>query len=182
MDGQLSLKSYLDALDSCYSAYQAKKPSLQRPQIANWSTALLPMILTTQGLTISRSTTSITSCSILGHASLYPKPTLVRSTTTILPSPHIRIQFGPRGILKAPRDQSFADKAVEKLSMNLAKQRFEQRVQPRLQLPTLCGNMYRTSVYGALISLICDVDGWIHVAGQADRNVQLRGRISSFFL
>lgn len=72
---------------------------------------------------------------------------------------HPEFNSVPAEILKVPRDQSFADKAVEKLFMNLAKQRFEQRVQPSLQLPTLCGNMYCASAYGALISLICGVDG-----------------------
>ena len=72
---------------------------------------------------------------------------------------HLEFNSVPAEILKVPRDQSFADKAVEKLFMNLAKQRFEQRVQPSLQLPKLCGNMYCASVYGALISLICGVDG-----------------------
>ena len=42
--------------------------------------------------------------------------------------------------------------------MALAKKRFAARVQPSIQLPTMCGNMYCGSVYASLCSLLANVD------------------------
>jgi hydroxymethylglutaryl-CoA synthase len=42
--------------------------------------------------------------------------------------------------------------------MALAKKRFNARVQPSIQVPTMCGNMYCGSVYASLCSLIANVD------------------------
>jgi hydroxymethylglutaryl-CoA synthase len=52
---------------------------------------------------------------------------------------------------------SLTDKTVEKTFMGLAKKRFAERVQPSIQVPTMCGNMYCGSVYGGLVSLISNV-------------------------
>lgn len=37
------------------------------------------------------------------------------------------------------------------------KKRFASRVQPAIQVPTMCGNMYSGSVWGGLISLLSNV-------------------------
>jgi len=42
--------------------------------------------------------------------------------------------------------------------MGLTKKRFNERVQPSIQVPTQCGNMYCGSVYAGLASLISHVD------------------------
>jgi hydroxymethylglutaryl-CoA synthase len=52
---------------------------------------------------------------------------------------------------------SLTDKLVEKTFMGLTKKRFAERVQPAIEVPTLCGNMYCGSVWGGLVSLICNV-------------------------
>jgi hydroxymethylglutaryl-CoA synthase len=52
---------------------------------------------------------------------------------------------------------SVTDKTVEKTFMGLAKKRFASRVQPSIQVPTQCGNMYCGSVYGSLCSLIANI-------------------------
>jgi len=51
-------------------------------------------------------------------------------------------------------DKSLTDKGVEKAFMALTKKRFAERVQPSIQVPTMCGNMYCGSVWGGLASLI----------------------------
>ncbi|KMU85042.1 hydroxymethylglutaryl-CoA synthase, variant [Coccidioides immitis H538.4] len=40
--------------------------------------------------------------------------------------------------------------------MALTKKRFTERVQPSIQVATMCGNMYCASVYGGLASLLCN--------------------------
>jgi hydroxymethylglutaryl-CoA synthase len=54
--------------------------------------------------------------------------------------------------------KSLSDKVVEKTFMGLSKKRFNQRVQPSIEIPTMCGNMYCASVYGGLVSLLSNVD------------------------
>ncbi|GAM39947.1 3-hydroxy-3-methylglutaryl-CoA synthase [Talaromyces pinophilus] len=52
---------------------------------------------------------------------------------------------------------SLTDKVVEKTFMGLSKKRFNERVQPTIEVATQCGNMYTASVYGGLVSLISNV-------------------------
>ncbi|KAK0629187.1 hydroxymethylglutaryl-coenzyme A synthase C terminal-domain-containing protein [Bombardia bombarda] len=54
--------------------------------------------------------------------------------------------------------KSLTDKVVEKTFMTLTKKRFQERVNPAIQVATLCGNMYCASVWGGLASLISFVD------------------------
>ena len=55
-------------------------------------------------------------------------------------------------------DQSLTDKVIEKTFMTMTKKRFAERVNPAIQVATLCGNMYCASVWGGLASLIGHVD------------------------
>ncbi|UNI18141.1 Hydroxymethylglutaryl-CoA synthase [Purpureocillium takamizusanense] len=55
-------------------------------------------------------------------------------------------------------EKSLTDKVVEKTFMGLTKKRFQERVNPSIQVATLCGNMYCASVWGGLASLLSYVD------------------------
>ncbi|KAH6900591.1 hydroxymethylglutaryl-coenzyme A synthase C terminal-domain-containing protein [Thelonectria olida] len=55
-------------------------------------------------------------------------------------------------------EKSLTDKALEKTFMGLTKKRFQERVNPAIQVATLCGNMYCGSVWGGLASLVSIVD------------------------
>ncbi|KAK3177709.1 3-hydroxy-3-methylglutaryl coenzyme A synthase [Lecanicillium sp. MT-2017a] len=55
-------------------------------------------------------------------------------------------------------EKSLTDKVVEKTFMGLTKKRFQERVDPAIQVATLCGNMYCASVWGGLASLLAFVD------------------------
>jgi len=63
----------------------------------------------------------------------------------------------PAELKDMPREQTITDKTVEKTFMGLAKKRFAARVQPSIEVPTMCGNMYCGSVYGSLCSLLANV-------------------------
>ncbi|KAL8724797.1 MAG: hypothetical protein Q9181_006667 [Wetmoreana brouardii] len=62
-------------------------------------------------------------------------------------------------LLTLPHQASLTDKTLEKTFLALSKERFQTRVQPSVNVPTMCGNMYCAGVYGALISLLCDSEG-----------------------
>jgi hydroxymethylglutaryl-CoA synthase len=64
----------------------------------------------------------------------------------------------PESIKDIDYSSSLADKSVEKFFMELSKKRFQARVQPSIELPTMCGNMYCASVYSSLCSIITNVD------------------------
>ena len=51
-------------------------------------------------------------------------------------------------------EKSLTDKVVEKTFLGLTKKRFQERVNPGLQVATNCGNMYCASVWGGLASLV----------------------------
>ena len=55
-------------------------------------------------------------------------------------------------------EKSLTDKVVEKTFMALTKKRFQERVNPGIQVATNCGNMYCASVWGGLASLISHID------------------------
>jgi hydroxymethylglutaryl-CoA synthase len=52
---------------------------------------------------------------------------------------------------------SLKDKSLEKLFIELSRERFAQRVQPSLTCPTMCGNMYTATLYSGLVSLLSNV-------------------------
>ncbi|RDA92426.1 hypothetical protein CP533_4700 [Ophiocordyceps camponoti-saundersi (nom. inval.)] len=56
-------------------------------------------------------------------------------------------------------EKSLTDKVVEKTFMALTKKRFQERVNPAIQVATMCGNMYCASVWGGLVSLLSFADG-----------------------
>jgi hydroxymethylglutaryl-CoA synthase len=64
----------------------------------------------------------------------------------------------PAEIKDLSYEASVSDRTVEKTFMALAKKRFAARVQPSIQVPTMCGNMYCGSVYASLCSLLANVD------------------------
>ncbi|UKZ79243.1 hypothetical protein TrVFT333_006993 [Trichoderma virens FT-333] len=55
-------------------------------------------------------------------------------------------------------EKSLTDKGLEKAFMTLTKKRYQERVNPAIQVATLCGNMYCASVWGGLASLLSFTD------------------------
>lgn len=64
----------------------------------------------------------------------------------------------PKEVRDVAYEKSLTDKGVEKAFMALTKKRFQERVNPAIQVATLCGNMYCASVWGGLASLISHVE------------------------
>ncbi|EOD53184.1 putative hydroxymethylglutaryl- synthase protein [Neofusicoccum parvum UCRNP2] len=143
VDGQYSIQCYTEAVDACYKTYNARKAAL----------------------TQSRSTTEGTALDFFDYMAFHaPTCKLVeKSYARLLYNDYVADPDNPR-FASVPAElrglgfwESLKNKAVEKAFVALAKEKFTARVQPALTVPTLCGNMYTASVYGALIGLLCSV-------------------------
>lgn len=156
VDGHFSVNCYTQAVDACYKAYNARESSLQKA--------------TTNGhvngnSTHSESENTNTPLDRFDHI-VFHSPTcklVAKSYARMLyndyaasPS-HPAFESVPAEIRDLSYEQSLSDKSVEKSFMALSKKRFQQRIQPGIQVPTMCGNMYCASVYGGLVSLLSNV-------------------------
>ncbi|KAH7151743.1 hydroxymethylglutaryl-coenzyme A synthase C terminal-domain-containing protein [Dactylonectria estremocensis] len=148
VDGHYSLTCYTKALDASYRAY-CKREAKQSTNGA------------TNGTDPSK--TSLDRFDYLAfHA---PTCKLVqKSYARLLYHDYLANADSPAFAEVAPElrdmdyEKSLTDKAVEKTFMGLTKKRFQERVNPAIQVATLCGNMYCGSVWGGLASLISIVD------------------------
>ena len=155
VDGQFSLKCYTEAVDRCYKAYNAREEAL-KPKM--------------NGAAINGNGV---------HHTEDPKAPLDRfdymafhaPTCKLVSKSYARLLYND--FLSDPTHSLFAevapelrdieyqvsltDKVVEKTFMGLTKKRFAERVQPAMQVATMCGNMYCGSVYGGLVGLICNI-------------------------
>ncbi len=87
----------------------------------------------------------------------------------------------PAELRELDYDKSLSDKTVEKVFMGLTKKRFQERVQPSIQVPTMCGNMYCASVYSGLVGLLSNVDAAQLVGKRIGVFSYGSGLASSFF-
>lgn len=151
VDGHFSLRCYTEAVDACYKAYNAREETLKSQQNGN----------STNGQAESKDTPLDRFDYMAFHA---PTCKLVsKSYARMLYNDYLVNPSNPifADVPAELRDldytTSVTDKAVEKTFMGLAKKRFGARVQPSIQVPTQCGNMYCGSVYGSLASLLANI-------------------------
>lgn len=153
IDGAYSVRCYTEAVDACYKAYNTREASLQKNGLANGVHEL--------------SSTPPTPLDRFDHV-LFHSPTcklVAKSYARMLYNDYRENPSNPlfESVPKEIRDldyqTSISDKMVEKTFLGLTKKTFQTRVQPSIQVPTMCGNMYCASVYGALVSLLANVPG-----------------------
>lgn len=152
VDGQGSLKCYTEAVDASYKAYGAREQQL-KGKVQN-------------GVNGSESEDQTKTPLDRFDYLLYHAPTckLVQKSygrmlyNDYLANPtHPAFADVPPELRDLDYAKSLSDKTVEKTFMGLTKKRFSERVQPSLDLPTLCGNMYTATVYAGLASLLSNV-------------------------
>ncbi|KAL9099162.1 MAG: hypothetical protein Q9163_005298 [Psora crenata] len=151
VDGHYSVSCYTRALDACYNAYNEREQTLQSKGLTN-------------GVHECSSDIS-TPLDRFDHV-LFHSPTcklVAKSYGRLLYNDYRATPESP-AFEPVPKEMgnlsyeaSLTDKNVEKTFMNLSKKRFQARVQPSIQVPTMCGNMYCASVYGSLVSLLSNV-------------------------
>ena len=151
VDGQLSIKCYTEAVDRCYKAYNEREAALQDRGMSN-------------GIHKPEASPSV-PLDRFDYA-VFHAPTcklVAKSYGRLLYNDFLanplnpEFESVPQEIKDLSYDASLSDKNVEKIFMGLTKKKFQSRVQPSIQLPTMCGNMYTASVYGALCALIGNV-------------------------
>lgn len=158
VDGQFSLRCYTEAVDACYKAYNSREQALKSR--ANGAA--------TNGHANGNGVHEETEKSPLDRFDYmaFHAPTcklVSKSYARLLYNDFLEDPTHPQFKEVAPelRDldyqASLTDKTVEKTFMALTKKRFAERVQPAIQVATMCGNMYCGSVYGGLVGLISNV-------------------------
>lgn len=156
VDGHYSVNCYTEALDAAYRAYSKREAALsgQTNGHTNGNGAAPETVLTK---------TPLDRFDYLAfHA---PTCKLVqKSYARLLYHDYLANPESPAFADVPPevRDmdykKSLTDKVVEKTFMALTKKRFQERVNPAIQVATLCGNMYCASVWGGLASLVSHID------------------------
>lgn len=151
VDGPYSVKCYTEAVDACYRAYNDRESVLQNQGLAN-------------GIhkADDSSTTPLDRFDhVLFHAptcKLVAKSYARMLYNDYLASPnHPAFESVPAEVRDISYEPSLTDKTVEKTFMGLSKKKFQARVQPGIEVPTMCGNMYTASVYGSLCALLSNV-------------------------
>ncbi|KAK3679323.1 3-hydroxy-3-methylglutaryl coenzyme A synthase [Recurvomyces mirabilis] len=150
VDGHFSIKCYSEAVDACYKAYNAREMKLKSQTNGH-----------ANGVHAEPETPLDRFDYMCFHA---PTCKLVsKSYGRLLYNDYLNdpsnelFKDVPAEIKDITYDQSITDKTVEKTFVGLSKKRFAQRVQPGIEVPTMCGNMYCASVYSSLISLISNI-------------------------
>ncbi|KAF6225811.1 hypothetical protein HO133_009813 [Letharia lupina] len=147
VDGHFSVSCYTEAVDACYKAYNEREASLQKSGIANG---------------VHNTPEDVTPLDRFDHV-LFHSPTckLVAKSYARLLYNDYRVnpenptfESVPKELRDLSYEESLTDKTVEKTFMALSKKKFQTRVQPGVQVPTMCGNMYCASVYGSLVALL----------------------------
>jgi hydroxymethylglutaryl-CoA synthase len=157
VDGHFSIKCYTEAVDACYKAYNKREETLQKLAL-NGSAHT-----NGNGVHAADSKTGIDRFDYMSfHA---PTCKLVsKSYARMLYNDYLSDPTNPvfadvpAEIHDLDYEKSLSDKVVEKTFLGLAKKRFNERVQPSIEVPTMCGNMYCASVWGGLVSLVANID------------------------
>lgn len=151
VDGHFSVTCYTEAVDACYQAYNAREASLQKTGAVNG--------------VHHTAADAATPLDRFDHV-LFHSPTcklVAKSYARMLYNDYRAdpnnpaFEAVPKELRGMDYETSLSDKTVEKTFMTLSKKHFQARVQPSIQVPTMCGNMYCASVYGSLVSLLSNV-------------------------
>jgi hydroxymethylglutaryl-CoA synthase len=156
VDGQFSLRCYTEAVDACYKAYNAREQTLKSQAKTNGHV---------NGNGVHEEDTQKAPLDRFDYMAFHaPTCKLVsKSYARMLYNDYLadpsHPQFKEVGLELRDIDYqaSLTDKNVEKTFMALTKKRFAERVQPAIQVATMCGNMYCGSVYGGLVGLISNI-------------------------
>lgn len=168
VDGHYSVNCYTKALDAAYRAYNKREALLTNKSTANGHG--------TNGHTTNGHTNGNSVHELTGPAKTaldrFDYMTFHAPTCKLVQKSYARLLYHdyladpecpgfsevPAEIRDMDYEKSLTDKVVEKTFMTLTKKRFQERVNPAIQVATMCGNMYCASVWGGLASLIAHVD------------------------
>ncbi|MCJ1473799.1 3-hydroxy-3-methylglutaryl coenzyme A synthase [Lambiella insularis] len=153
VDGHYSVNCYTEAVDACYKSYQERKGKLQKSKVNGLTNGVHKETVSTTALDeFDYMVFHAPTCKLVSknYARLLYNDYMAAPT-------HSAFESVPTELRDMDYQKSISDKTVEKTFMALSKKRFQERVQPGLLTPTMCGNMYCASVYGSLVGLLCNV-------------------------
>lgn len=150
VDGHFSINCYTEALDAAYRAYSQREKKLLGAAATNGQA---------NGATDGPVKTPLDRFDYLTfHA---PTCKLVQKSYARLLYHDFLADPDSSAFAEVPKEvrdmdyqKSLTDKVVEKTFMALTKKRFQERVNPAIQVATMCGNMYCGSVWGGMASLL----------------------------
>lgn len=153
VDGHFSIQCYTEAVDACYKAYNAREQTLKKltngdanGHVEDASVPKTP-IDRFDYMTFHAPTCKLVAKS---YARLLYNDYLTNPESPVFADV-------PAECRDMDYKKSITDKVVEKTFMGLSKKKFAERVQPSIEVPTMCGNMYCGSVWGGLVSLLSNV-------------------------
>lgn len=157
VDGHFSVKCYTESVDACYKAYNKREATVKATANGH---------VNGNGATPEDSAVTKTPLDRFDYMSFHaPTCKLVaKSYARMLYNDYLSDPTSaafadvPTELRDMDYTKSLSDKVVEKTFMGLTKKRFNERVQPSIEVPTMCGNMYTASVYGGLVSILANVD------------------------
>jgi hydroxymethylglutaryl-CoA synthase len=150
VDGHYSIRCYTEALDNCYKNYNAREDKVHS---------------STNGVNGTSETKVIESPLDRFDHVCFHSPTcklVSKSYARLLYNDYLKDPSNPlfasvpESIKTLDYTASLTDKTVEKTFMELAKKKYQARVQPTITMPTMCGNMYSASVFSSFCSLIAN--------------------------
>lgn len=156
VDGQFSISCYTEAVDACYKAYNAREATLKKlangHANGNGHSAEVDSVTKTPLDRFDYMTFHAPTCKLVAksYARLLYNDYLSDPTSAAFADV-------PAELRDMDYKKSITDKVVEKTFMGLTKKRFAERVQPSIEVPTMCGNMYCGSVWGGLVSVLSNV-------------------------
>jgi hydroxymethylglutaryl-CoA synthase len=149
--GHYSMKCYTECVDNCYRSYNAREARLTKLSNSNGNSGYKEREVPLDRfdhICFHAPTCKLVSKS---YARLLYNDYLSDPTNPLFAEV-------PGEIKNLTYEASISDKSVEKTFMALGKKRYAQRVQPTIEVPTMCGNMYCASVYSSLCSLFMNVE------------------------
>lgn len=159
VDGKYSVKCYTEAVDACYKAYNEREARLQLNGLTN-GVHNSPEDLSTPLDRFDHVMFHAPTCKLVSKS--YAR--MLYNDYLSCPTSH-SFDSVPSDLRNMDYEVSLSDKTVEKTFIGLSKKKFQARVQPGIQVPTMCGNMYCASIYGSLCSLLSNV-GSEHLQGK----------------
>lgn len=132
VDGKLSIQCYLSALDNCYSLYKKKVAEKHKKDVTlkDFDAVLFH---TPFCKLVQKSVGRMALNDFLQKPDLYPSLEKFQ---------------------KVKLEDSYFDRDLEKAFVDVSKQQFVEKTQPSLLVATQVGNMYTSSLYGGLVSLL----------------------------
>ena len=168
VDGNLSLSCYTEALDACYKAY------LERSQAESSGVAVGEALQINGANDVNdvNGTNGVNGINGVNGKSLpadmFEYMCFHAPTCKLVTKSYARLFYNdflshsddklfetvPAELGSVTYASSLTDKTIEKTFMALSQERFKQRVEPSIYIPTQCGNMYCGSLYSGLCSLL----------------------------